>query len=134
MSFGKKRKVTNLKHLEGTYELLRYAAAGSIPGIGSKLLTYFIKHYSPREIISYCDLRWGTGNFYTKLNFTLNKITEPNYWYIKNCEKREHRYKYAKHTLVNQGYDKLKTEWQIMQELGYDRIWDCGSLKFKYTQ
>lgn len=23
-----------------------------------------------------------------------------------------------------------KTEWQIMKENGYDRIWDCGKIKW----
>jgi len=34
--------------------------------------------------------------------------------------------------LIKIGYDKIKTEWQIMQELGYDRIWDCGHLKYEW--
>ena len=28
-------------------------------------------------------------------------------------------------------YSKDKTEWQIMQELGYDRIWDCGKYRYE---
>lgn len=27
--------------------------------------------------------------------------------------------------------NKDKTEWTLMQELGYNRIWDCGNLKFE---
>jgi hypothetical protein len=27
--------------------------------------------------------------------------------------------------------DLEKTEWQILQELGYDRIWDCGKIKWE---
>jgi hypothetical protein len=27
-----------------------------------------------------------------------------------------------------------KSEWEIAQEKNYDRIWDCGSLKFELQQ
>ena len=30
-------------------------------------------------------------------------------------------------------YDNNKTEWEMMQELGYDRIWDCGKFKYEMT-
>jgi len=33
--------------------------------------------------------------------------------------------------LVKEGYNKDMTEWEIMKLKGYDRIWDCGSLKFE---
>jgi hypothetical protein len=26
--------------------------------------------------------------------------------------------------------DSTKTEWEFLQEKGYDRIWDCGQQKF----
>lgn len=26
--------------------------------------------------------------------------------------------------------DMSKTEWEIMQDMGYDRIWDCGVTKW----
>ena len=32
---------------------------------------------------------------------------------------------------IIQGFDKNKTEKDIMKERGYNRIYDCGSLKFK---
>jgi glycosyltransferase involved in cell wall biosynthesis len=31
------------------------------------------------------------------------------------------------------GFDKNKTEWEIMQEKSFDRIWDCGSMKFEMS-
>jgi hypothetical protein len=32
---------------------------------------------------------------------------------------------------VSRGYDYNKTETQIMNELGFDRIWDTGNLKYE---
>ena len=38
------------------------------------------------------------------------------------------------HKLVKEGADPNKTEKEIMKEKGYTRIWDCGTLKFKYKK
>ena len=43
MSFGELRVSLGSKKEENTFEMLRYACSGNIPGIGSKLLTYFIR-------------------------------------------------------------------------------------------
>jgi hypothetical protein len=30
-------------------------------------------------------------------------------------------------------FDINKTEYENMKENGYDRIWDCGNIKFTFT-
>ena len=133
MGFGKKRVIMGEKNNSlNDWELLRFASYKHIPGAASKLFKYFINKYNPETIISYCDLRWGTGKLYEKLGMNFVKDTKPNYWYTKDFITREYRYKFAKHKLVESGYDKKKSEHEIMQELGYSRIWDCGSRKFIY--
>ena len=42
--------------------------------------------------------------------------------------------KYQKHKLIEAGFDKNKSEHQIMLEQGIYRIYDCGTIKFKYTR
>ena len=114
MTFSKSRKGVGGGRIGGPVELLRFCTDGSsIPGAASRLFSHFLKKHSPSEIISYCDLRWGTGDVYEKLGMTKIGRTDPNYWYITNCNNlliREHRYKFTKHKLVEQGYDLLKTE------------------------
>jgi hypothetical protein len=46
---------------------------------------------------------------------------------------RHHRFTFRKSELVRMGHDKNKTEPQIMTDLGYARIWDCGSLKYEFN-
>jgi len=96
---------------------------------------YNSEKYSTKkaEIISYCDLRWGTGDFYEKLGFKLSHTSKPNYWYLNNSLNREHGFKYQKQALAEMtSYSSDKTEWQIMQDEGYNRIWDCGNKVFKW--
>jgi hypothetical protein len=46
---------------------------------------------------------------------------------------RFHRFTFRKDVLVKEGFSPDKTEWEIMQEKEFDRIWDCGSMKFEKT-
>ena len=47
---------------------------------------------------------------------------------------REHRFKYRKDRIIDLVENGAqKTEHEIMLELGRDRVWDCGSLKYQWT-
>ncbi len=115
------------KYVKDIWELNRFAINNDyrIPGIASKLLKYFQRNYEWNQIFSYSDRRWSQGNVYYKLGFELDSITKPNYWYLKQG-KRIHRFNLRK----TSDEPKDITEWLLRKEQGYDRIWDCGNLKF----
>ena len=132
MSFGHARAFTNNKVNNTEYELLRYASSIHVQGGASKLLSAFEKEYSPTMIFSYADARWSVGNVYNKLGFVTKSTPQhAGYWYTRDYITRSHRYKFTKSKLVAQGFDPLLTEWQIMQSIGWDRIWDCGQYRFE---
>lgn len=131
MTFSKPRKSLGYNNKnDGTYEMVRFATDG-VTGISSKLLNYFIKTYKPKKIITYADRRWSQGNLYLKMGFDFIEMTKPNYFYTLNYKTRENRFNYRKDILVSQGFDPSLTEREIMYNRGYDRIWDCGALKFE---
>jgi len=126
LSLGQKKSFAN------RYELSRYASIAniSLPGLASKMLKYFIVNYKPLEIYTYADRRWSQGKIYKQLGFQFVGFTQPNYWYSLGQE-RKHRFKYRKSALKNfKNYHPSKTEFQIMDEAGYYRIYDCGNSKF----
>jgi hypothetical protein len=131
MTFGDLRRLMGKNKENDSYELLRFCNKLDTTVIGgaNKLLKYFIKTHKPKEIISYADRRWSQGNLYEKLDFTFIHNSKPNYYYIMK-DKREYRFKYRKDVLVREGYDKDKTERQIMKERGINRIYDCGNKKW----
>lgn len=142
MTFGKLRAALGNKKensAPNTYELSRYTGKLGFIIVGgfSKLLKYIIKkHPEIQTIITYADLRWSAinSNVYLKNGFTLDHISEPSYYYTKNFNKREYRYKFRKSnlkTLFPDIYSKDKTEAEIMNEAGYTRIYDCGNLVYK---
>ena len=114
------------------FELSRYATLcnTSVVGGAGKLIAAFIKDYQPKRLISYADRRWSYGKLYKALGFKFENFSAPSYWYMHGYKDRKHRSAFMKHELVAQGHDANKTEWEIMQGLGYDRIWDCGTLKY----
>lgn len=135
MTFSKPRlAIGKTKTNKISYELSRYATSYNITGGASKLLKYFIKNYKPELIYSYSDNRWSdpNNNMYLNIGFTKKQTSLPGYYYTKDFIKRLHRFNFNKTKLKQQGYDTLnKTEFKIMDELGYNRIWDCGTTKFE---
>lgn len=114
------------------WELVRFATIKNVVVVGgmSKLLSTITG-----SIISYANRRWSMGNVYKQCNFTLIDISRPNYFYTKNFKTLENRIKYQKHKLINNiNYDKNKSEKEIMELSGYNRIWDCGNLVYVTEQ
>ena len=116
------------------WEILRSAAQSGIQVVGgfSKILKHFQKSVQPSSIISYCDRRFFDGHSYLANGFQLVDISAPSYYYFKNPRELHNRLSFQKKKLQSLStYSQDKSEWQIMSESGWNRIWDCGNLVFK---
>lgn len=143
ITFSPKRAFIGYKNKndknDGEYELCRYAALidHNVLGGASKLMAHFIKMHKPIKILSYADRRWTQcdNNVYEKIGFKKISNGVPNYWYFGNDElyRRHHRFGFRKNVLSKRLaiFDDNLTEWQNMQNNGWDRIWDCGNLKYE---
>lgn len=111
------------------WELNRFASISNIPGVASKLFKFFERAYKPKSVISYADLRWNTGNLYTRLGFVYTHSSKPNYWYTTGKKDRVHRYSYTKHKLLElyPQEDIKQTEREIAEKHGLYRLYDCGN-------
>lgn len=125
------------------WELVRFATDYHYiyQGVASKIFTYFIRKYEPNAIVSFADRRWtpwSTNNLYTKLGFTLESITKPDYRYYNekiDKYKRVHKMSMCKSILNKKyGFPMTMTELEMAKELGYDRIWDCGLFKYVWKK
>lgn len=140
MTFGSLRVSLGNENKSDFYELMRFCnkVGYSVVGGASKLFKHFENTYLPKYVLSYADRRWTTllkPTLYNRLGFSYLGVTKPNYWYMPRHDVRYHRYKFAKHKILAEfeKADKNLTEWQNMINLGYDRIWDCGSIKYEKT-
>lgn len=135
MTFGGNRVALGQTAASGEWELVRYATVFNfnIMGGADKLLKYFERNHNPKVLKSYADRRWSQGGLYSRLGFENAGVTAMGYWYVEfrsDYPIRHHRYKFRKDVLVSEGYDASKSEWEIMVERGFDRVWDCGHYLF----
>jgi hypothetical protein len=91
----------------------------------------FISIYSD-DIVSYADRRYSEGNVYLKNNFEILRINAPSYYYVdrKNCKERLNRMKFQKKLI---GAFNC-TEYEKATEMGYSKIFDCGTICFGYKK
>jgi hypothetical protein len=120
------------KHSAGEYELTRFATKTHVVGAASKLLKTFIQEVSPAEIFSFSDNRFSQGAVYKTLGFEQTGIVPPMQSYVENYSARHHKRSMKKGKLLRDypHLDQKLSEWALLQSLGYDRIWDCGKIKW----
>lgn len=118
------------------YEIIRIAWKNDTRVIGgmSKLFTNFVRTYDPESVISYCDISKFNGSSYIDMGFSLDKakqITEPNYVWVDSHNNVLTRYQTMKKDLVKRGLGKEnQTEEEIMDTLGYFRVYNSGNFRF----
>jgi hypothetical protein len=121
------------------YELSRYCNILNTNVIGgaSKLFNHFVKNYDVNSIVTYSDRRLFTGNLYNQIGMLFVDNTPSGYHYFhKNKGVPIERTHFQKHKLKEkiEKFDSNLSEWQNMKINGYDRIWDCGHLKFNWNR
>ncbi len=138
MTFGKLRKNLGYNNEKDSYELLRFCSILNTVVVGGaqKMFKYFIEEKRPKRIISYAKRDWSSNpesTVYTKLGFKFKYFTSPGYQWVVNT-RRENRFNFRKDILVRMGFDKDKSESEIMHERGYYRTFDSGNLFFEWTE
>jgi len=123
MTFNKPR--FSRKH---KWELMRFCSLKNTVVIGgfSKLL----KHFNQDSIVTYADRTYSDGSVYEKNGFRKIKVNRPNFWYVDiTNEKRFNRMKFQKSKLFPES--KMSGN-EIMDLLGYKKIWNCGTISYEY--
>lgn len=117
---------------DGGWNLSRFCTKLNTNVIGgaSKLLNYFIKEFKPKRIISYADMDWSKGDLYYKLGFKMVNTLKPDYKYIINGS-RINKQRFTKSKLEKIGLDITKTESELTKEMGINKIYNVGQLKFE---
>jgi hypothetical protein len=128
--------VLTAKKTGNKLEITRFATDSNIvvSGLFTKFMTYINRRDADVKIvISFSDNRHSSGELYSKTGFVKYGEVKPRYFYTKDYKTRENRRKYQKKRIQERFKVDIsnKTEWQLMQELGYDRIWDAGKTKWE---
>lgn len=131
LSLSKNRVALGSKN-DSFIEIIRFCTSHTVIGLFSKFIFFIKNNYNFDKLVSYSDKRWFNGVSYIKSGFIKIKDTEPNYWYTDG-RNRYHRFNFRKSVLKDKlkKFDSDKTEWENMKLNGYDRIFDCGNMKFE---
>lgn len=121
------------------YEIIRMCFKSGVTVVGGaqKMFKYFVDNYKPSSVLTYADISKFTGNVYLKLGFKVireNPLTDPNYMWVNPCDNKAlSRYQTMKQKLIDLGYSGFgNTEDEIMENLGYLKIHDAGSIRLEY--
>lgn len=123
----------------GSWELVRYATKLGTVVVGgfSRCLKWFEREYSPREIVSFADLRVcdKDNNVYIRNGFVADETQTPQYWYVKGLN-RWHKSAFRKQGFKSKYpkiYSPSKTEAEMAKEAGLLVIHDCGKIRYVKT-
>jgi len=116
------------------YELTRNCTKMGYTIVGGfkRLITHFFNIRPNDNLYSYVDLDWSPleNSAYDKIGFTQDSITSPSYFWVINGV-RSNRINHQKHKLVEMGFDKNKSESQIMYEdFKSYKVYNSGNLKY----
>lgn len=119
-------------------EIVRFASSCHVRGGFRKLFSLALETTNPQSVVSFADLRFGTGNTYADAGFNDMGITQADYWWFKGQE-RLTRYKTQKHRLkvdkrFSEFYKDDLTEREICTAAGYRKITGIGHRKFIWNR
>ena len=108
----------------GCYTIVRFNSNSNSNNDDFKLLfDEFVRIYSPLKVIFYLDRRWEsniTPSIYENCGFSKIGVTRCNFWYMNDYKNRHHNSEFK------------GTSWNSMRNNGWDRIFDCGSIKLEW--
>lgn len=142
MTFGKMRSGvgTGLEDLSNCWELVRFCSNlnTSVVGGASKLFNYFLNLQHPHRIRSFSDRAHTSGKLYSKLKFVEINRSDPGYvWVDIKTDKAYNRVNAQKQNiqrfLNDDSIDLTQTEAQIMEDHGFARVFDSGTITWEWN-
>lgn len=105
----------NFKKNKNEWRIMCFASKISDTESFTMMLNFIINKYTPEKITAYADLRYTdiSNNIYIKNGFKESRIIKPNYYYIKNNQKR-----YFKNDIN-------------LSNHSYNKVYDCGGIKYQ---
>ena len=115
-------------------ELIRYASSENVLGGLSRTISFAKEILGIKSMVSFCDMRTGTGKSYEAAGFADEGMTPPDYWWFKK-QVRIARYRTQKHRLKTESefaqfYKDELTEREICAAAGYRKIYGVGHRRF----
>ena len=103
----------------------------TVVGGAKRVFSHFKKTHTGESLMTYADLRFGTGEIYKKLGMALIDRSPAGYCYYKN-NIRYSRFQFQGDNIKRMCpiYDSTLDELQNATMNGYLRYHDCGNLVY----
>lgn len=140
MTFSKRRATIGAES-DGEYELVRFCNKLNTQVVGgaSKLFKQFVNIINPSSVMSFSDRAHTRGHLYEVLGFKEVRRSEPGYvWVNEKTDIAYNRVNAQKHNLKkflkDESIDLSQTETHIMESHGFLKVYDSGTITWKWTK
>lgn len=120
--------------IDGEWELARVTSTKRVVGGLSRCIKAFKRENEVSKIVTFCDLRFFTGNGYEAAGFDLSHITAPTPYYANNRAERVHQRAFTKAKTIKLFGDQYPTAKAAVLDQGYWRIFDAGHKKYVWSE
>lgn len=143
MTFSKMRSTmgTGNEDLSNCYELTRFCNLKytNVVGAASKLFKHFVAQVDVARVRSFSDKAHTKGTLYATLGFAKLHENEPSYRWVdpmtdESYSRVSAQKRHLKKLLNDDTIDLSKTEVEIMEQHGYVRVYDCGTVLWQWTR
>lgn len=143
MTFSKMRSTmgTGNEDLSNCYELTRFCNLKytNVVGAASKLFKHFVAQVNVDRVRSFSDKAHTKGTLYATLGFAKLHENDPSYRWVdpmtdESYSRVSAQKRHLKKLLNDDTIDLSKTEVQIMEQHGYVRVYDCGTVLWQWTR
>lgn len=105
------------------------------PGLGSRMFAWALSRYGFDRVVAFVDRRWFTGSFKTISGFRVDGVTPPTFFWVNTDGRRKRRFITKADLLeIDDFYGSSLTKPEMMAQLGYHRIWDCGKVRLLWER
>lgn len=114
------------------YVLSRYATSANVVGGHSKIVSWFEKNVSYRNLITFADLTFSEGDLYRSTGWNEDKLLKPDYSYLVD-NVRQHKFGYRINRFKSDPklrYVEGMTEKELADLNGLLRVYDAGKIRF----
>lgn len=110
----------------------------SVVGGASKLFSHYVRQFNPSRVRSFSDRAHTKGNLYKVLGFKELHRNGPSYRWVNPLTDESYsrvstQKRFLKRLLGEENVDLSKTEVEIMEQNGYVRVYDCGTVLWEWT-
>lgn len=119
--------------VNGQFTLNRLCFKHNVSVVGgasrlNKALCCWAKNKGYNKIVTWSDNRWSIGAVYAAMGYTKEEELGPDYFYNSGGVVKSKQSCQKKHLLERGATGN--TEKEMALSLGYDRVWDCGKIRW----